>query len=235
MDHRSRNPDRADPLRQLSRAIARGAAQVLQQSVQVKPLQRAGEHQASQRRNSHSDDDPSQMNHCCESCGTQLPASSRPDRKYCCNACMYASLKPIIRAEQHAARAGRICQGCDGVIPLSVRRGAKYCCAACRSRAKYAAMKASLPKRSCKQCGATFQGVDATQSYCSIQCASLAKITVPPRPCDWCGQVFKPVNAKGRFCCTSCASKAKALARGCRVAVPLTAARFDAMFIAQGR
>jgi hypothetical protein len=187
MDRRLRQPDRADPLRSLSQAIARGALQVLQPSLQQRAQQSCKSSHEHEGGTGGRLSGPLDLTHRCEHCDGLMPEASptgrrrRRSAKYCSIKCLWASAVAIDTLRRLQSRLGRICKWCQGDIPVSRKFRSIYCCARC---AKAASRKAApLRKRTrdskrlriektCPSCENAFRPFDRMQVCCCHKCAS---------------------------------------------------------------
>lgn len=208
MDDPRGNPDRADPLRSLSRAIARGASQVLQQHMRGVPKPLAGALGAGERRSRGKDGDDKDLTHRCEVCGSALPEGSSSIRKFCSRRCAQkerTSLERAARAEENAQRG---CAVCKQPMPPQKQRNAVYCSIRCINAAAINRRKGRTSQRLCSHCGTPFHPDKPNRRFCCHDC-SVAAITLHhPVPCAHCGVMFRPKTATATFCSQSCVAKA---------------------------
>lgn len=222
MGNRSRNPDRADPLRGLSQAIARGSLEILQQRLCVQ-LPTSNEHPKGGERGSGAGlGDPLDLTHRCEWCNTVM-GPGRADRKYCSKACCVASEVGAISAALREARAGRMCEHCSGPISAERRADAIYCCDKCQNAASHSMLR-QRRHMTCIRCGAGFMAHTDRQKHCSWDCAFPSPQIRRERICPACGGTFRTGQPHQRYCSRSCMSAALRSAPR-----KLTRSRFDAM------
>lgn len=112
------------------------------------------------------------LRHRCEWCGSDLPESSRADRKYCGPKCCRASLTALETAARLEAKAGRFCAWCDGPISPAKRAHAIYCSRACVARAQHHRRKRRVGE--CAHCGGEVVSHKPHQRYCSQSCRTRA-------------------------------------------------------------
>lgn len=220
MGDRSRNTDRADPLRKLLRTSARWQKEILQRSLcqHASRADRAAE--GNDRREGSRLNEQLDLNALCEQCGELLPKGSRSSRRYCSDQCQRDSVKELVRE----ARAGRPCEWCGDPIPDTRTAKAKYCCKHCQEQATYR-RRGQNDVRLCQQCGNGFAPKNGGQAFCSPRCAAAAVTTLELATCAYCGIRFRPKKAGMRHCCRSCSTK-DLWARGI-LRRNLTATRFN--------
>lgn len=222
MDNRSRNFDRADPLRGMSQAVARGASQVLQFALrgQLQLAHLSKDRDERERRTADGDQISLDLTARCERCGDPLPPGSRANRLYCSHRCSNRSNTELKAQQRREAREGRRCKGCGCSISIERRIAAQYCSEACRLRSTYAEA-VSKPTGVCCQCGAAFASAKQEQTHCSRRCAWVTRraqmgLDFDPtahRACAHCGNVFQPKKPTHLFCTKSCASRHRAAPR----------------------
>lgn len=161
-----RNSDRTDPLCQLSQAIARGKAEVLQRLVQRSTSRNHGTIENRQRGSGYQDCNRIDVINRCLHCGKALPEDSHPTRKYCDQKCQTASRVALDSAARRAARAGRICPLCGGAVSDDKPANTIYCSARCQSRSH----PPKLHQKLCANCGANFRTKHRHQATCSKSC-----------------------------------------------------------------
>lgn len=68
-------------------------------------------------------------------------------------------------------------------------------------------------RRSCEECGASYQPRASRQRYCSRLCNERRKYRrrhpLTPIPCAFCEQEFAPANGNAKYCSSACLEKAK--------------------------
>lgn len=171
MDNRGRNPDRADPLRSLSQAVARGSLQVLQSSLQFRASPPARPAARDGCREGGGISGPLDLNAYCEHCGKPLPERKRSDKRYCDNRCAYRSCHALEMDARREARIGRTCQECGCIIPSERRRDAKTCSARCTSRASSRRERErAIHLKTCPICKTEFRTRARRQVCCSPRC-----------------------------------------------------------------
>lgn len=184
-----RTSDRADPMRELSQAIARGTSQVLQRSVRRDARGSDQAHEGGQRGAGDQNCDEIDLRARCETCGKLLPERSptgkmtRNDRKYCSTKCYSQSWIRLEKADREADKVGRKCKVCGGDIPPSRNLRSKFCSKKCC--AENVRMNRYSVERVCIECGKPFKAMRGRDTrYCSQSCASkrnyaLGKIAPP--------------------------------------------------------
>lgn len=171
MDNRGRNPDRTDPLRSLSQAVARGSLQVLQSSLQFRASPTARPAARDGCREGGGISGPLDLNAYCEHCGKPLPERKRSDKRYCDNRCAYRSCQSLTKEARKETREGRTCMECGCIIPNTRRAGAKTCSQRCTSRARGRRERARARLRKvCPVCQAEFRTSAKHQVCCSPRC-----------------------------------------------------------------
>lgn len=236
MDHSRRNPDRADPLRSLSQAIARGASQVLREAVRQCAQREPSAYQGGERASSLSDGGrkqgiPLDLTARCEHCHSPLPPMSTAARKFCDKKCQSAYFNGLTAAALREEKQGRSCILCGEAIPAERRADALYCKSACRERHCNPRKRLAIT-RACPHCGDNFRPSHKVQAHCSRECRTAALREAAKRPCEWCGNIYRAPSSRARFCCMSCSSQANWSSGKTRV-LPwcepphLTAARLD--------
>lgn len=208
MDHSRRNPDRADPLRSLRKALARGSLQVLQQHVRGGTQPPHCQDESRARGSRDQDCDPNDLTHRCEQCGEPLPEGSRSSRKFCSWQCRERdriTLERQARAEENAARQ---CRSCGQPIPPNKRRNAEHCSQRCISADQRRRIMAAAAARDCAQCGATFQPDKPGRKFCCLKCAKNALKRRHDIACAVCSKSFHPKTYTARFCSLNCVAKA---------------------------
>lgn len=135
MDDTRRGADRADALCSLSRAIARGASQVLQQHMRGGASPMSYQAQGGGGREGGGVGDQVNLTRRCTRCDCIMPDGTRLNRKYCSDACVNAERQDDRRAVRQTIRAeliaGRRYQICGGPIPEKKFRGSKFCSLKC--------------------------------------------------------------------------------------------------------
>lgn len=181
MDNSRRNLDRADPLRMLSRAIARGASQVLRQGVRSLASAAAEQKERSVRRNGCYAGDQLDLTHRCDHCRKAL-GPGRADRLYCNAKCRSASAWALERQARDDDLAARPCAQCGGPLPAGNRSDTMYCSRKCYRKIEYARWIAAGNRqpphsarrlrllKSCAHCGQEFHPFDRKQRFCSRRC-----------------------------------------------------------------
>ena len=218
MDHRSRNPDRADALHSLSQAIARGTLQVLRKPLRGCAPASHRTHTGQQRREGADNGDPIDLTARCAHCGNPMEMR-RSYQKYCTQRCERASSTALETAHRIASNAGRKCEACGKPIDPARRVDARFCCITCRDHKRHRRRKVeSLPvdsvmRKVCPHCGVTFSANRSSQVHCCRDCKNAAKRARQEMPCGWCGSNFNRSSHRAKYCCMSCAGKAIAHAR----------------------
>lgn len=179
LDNSDKYSDRADPLRALSRAIARGKAEILQRSVQGFAQQQSAQRAGDQRARCDGDGSPVDLTARCEHCGQPLPARTdtgrrvRADRKYCGSKCRDASSNVLVAEDRCSARQQRRCERCGKDLSGRHRVSARFCTVSCGRRHRYAT-NADFGHKECKNCGAKFRAKKADAKFCSLKCSGRA-------------------------------------------------------------
>lgn len=176
MDNRGRNPDRTDPLRSLSRAIARGASQVLQRHLLIgKQSVSAGKEGSGRGQGNIPSREvgPCDLTNRCEWCQKPLPLNARRSQEYCSSKCYNKAYWQLSAQARLTELAGRCCAGCGDAMPVQMHRNAKYCTPGCRLRHSPAAGRL-LAKKSCLHCARVFRVRTVDQKYCNLSCAGRA-------------------------------------------------------------
>ncbi len=225
MDGRSGDADRKNPVREMSRAIARGASQVLQRKLRGDFLSGRSSDQACAGRPGDTAGDPSGLTAWCEECQAPLPPNARTHRRFCNARCRDRNRYQIERAARAEARCGRSCPMCGIAIDDARPLNAKFCSSLCGGRAKEAWHRRRRIK-TCARCGDQFNAHKDYQRFCCVRCA---KPQPSPVCCNYCSVEFIPKHG-ARFCSRSCARRAQWRAGR---AMPnrlfrLSAKRFDA-------
>lgn len=208
MDGGSRNPDRADPLRALRVALARGASQVLQQSLRPRASELPIPDQPHQRSGGSGDGNAADLTARCEHCSGPLPAGAPAHRRFCSTACLRASTKAAKVKGRADAVAGRVCAHCGGAIDPGRKMGAIFCGQRCAERHAYAAARAERfarrPVLPCACCGAPLQAdrrVDA--KFCSQSCRARMRKGIR-KSCPHCREAFWALRPDQVHCSRAC-------------------------------
>lgn len=205
MGDKPRNPDRTDPLHSLSRAIARGASQILQSQLLHRPPL---EHEPAKRSlggYSCRDGDPLDLTHRCEICGDAIPATSCR-REYCTDACQAEAKRRRRRARNEEARLQRRCLFCGGPMTPGYK-GRMYCSRTCAEAS--ARDQAGLRRRrACAQCGKVFRPGQKVTRFCSPACYHHSLRLYQARACASCETPFVPKRPDQRFCGRACSGLA---------------------------
>jgi hypothetical protein len=79
---------------------------------------------------------------CCR-CGQPIPASARPEARYCSKRCRQAASRARLRERsgRSALAPPERCAGCEGPMPAGVRPEARYCSKRCRQAASRARLR----------------------------------------------------------------------------------------------
>lgn len=162
------------------------------------------------------------------------------------------------RKPRRVAKELRACATCGEPLPLTLREGAIYCGLACMQRASRTRGFKTAAAIECECCGQEFSPDKLSRRFCSQMCSINARRRRQHIACAQCSTVFYPPTHTALFCSLSCAAKAKHAAGVLRhfplkltarradqmfermrpkrrYRRRLSAARFDAMFIVQGR
>lgn len=198
--------DRADPLRSLSRAIARGASQVLQQHLQGIVQPAPGNAKESRVRQGRDLGDPLDLTARCVHCGMPLRHGSRR-REFCDDACSRAGTAARRRDEAIEARLCRRCLFCNG--PMSREyAGRLYCSRACCWRSSHDQSR-MMRKKACARCGTSFRAYSETTKFCSPSCKVEAQRKHPATTCTNCGEQFYRKKPPQFLCSKACYSAFK--------------------------
>lgn len=230
MDHSRRNLDRADPLRSVSRAVARGTFQVLRAPVRGCVRGVVREDAFGKRGSSSSDGGAIDLTDRCEGCGSPLPEGATVRRAWCGSACYGAHYRQMEREAREIERANDLCAGCGELIPATKRVDAIYCRKACRDRGRR--HRLLTQSKACPHCRANFAPLRPDQVHCSRDCKNAERRQRQMIPCRGCGAVFR--NRWGKrtqFCSQTCSSRFHYHAG--RTSLPrtrLTAPRFDRLY-----
>lgn len=176
MDNRSRDTDRADPLRTLSQEVARGAPQVLQQDLLVKPCRPASQIPRGGRTDGGSHGGESGL--ICEQCGADLPEGSTIRREFCGAKCRRAFYTVQRRAARAEARKTQVCLFCGGPMRDDYPQGKYYCSARCGDLSSED-MRRHRNRRSCANCAVQFMPRDERQRFCCHPCYIAARYWKP--------------------------------------------------------
>lgn len=178
MGNRDEYPDRADALRELSRAIARGTLEVLRGALRVNVSQPADPLKGGDGRSGAKNcDPPHSIEKRCQHCGGVILDLGRAKRRYCDSACREVAQVIETRFKRHLRYAGeredRDCPVCGKALAETTRGHAKYCSDKCGAKARY-----DWSKRKhacvCKHCLRTFRAPRSAQKYCGNSCSALA-------------------------------------------------------------
>lgn len=177
MEHRARNTDRADTMRELPQAASRGQAEVLQQSLRIESFTQ--DCQAERGRRGHGNDPRDQIGLTdeCAHCGGPLPEGSTVRREYCSQKCRRAALYALESQARAEARKGRVCPECGRAVPDHLDGRAIYCSYKCGKRANNAYHRRKREK-TCEHCGSQYFAHRDRQKYCSRRCRNLARYRV---------------------------------------------------------
>ncbi len=202
MDHSRKHADQADPLRSLSRAIARGTFQVPPRPVQDQSPRPPGPTAAGGRGSGGGHGDQDDPTHRCRICSGPMPEEAEPLGSMCSAECRKrnANLQRNARKRDRLreARAGRACAFCGHPVPDEMKKGTKYCSPACRNAVRYGRALDRLAPRACDACGKRFEPFSPDQRHCCGECARVTRrggARLDPRPCGHCGKVFRPRRA----------------------------------------
>lgn len=188
MDHSRRNPDRADPLRSLRKALARGAFQVLQPHLRGGAQPPHCQDEGRAERSASKNCDPNDLTHRCEHCGEPVPAGSRSSRKYCSQRCRDASathLEALARIEENMKRK---CLHCGGPMPADCRSDMDYCSKTCTGKAHRLRIMARAEAKTCAHCRKSFHPCKPDRKFCSQQCSASAQKRREAISCQQCGE-----------------------------------------------
>lgn len=229
MGNSRRNPDRADPLRSLSRPLAGGSLQVLQQHLRGLAQSKVGAAEGGRSRSGSEAGDELDLTQRCEYCSAELPPGSTARRKYCGSTCSEAHRSQLDREARHAARESWICDHCGKTLPERKYSHAQYCNRSCIAGAQRARNMAAAEAMACEQCGAMFKPDRPKRRYCCHQCSVSAR-KLRAITCVQCGDTFRPRASTTRFCSISCVTKHKHASGVLRpFRKKLTVARLDRM------
>lgn len=170
MDNQSGSADRADKMRKLPQAVARGPAEVLQPSLR----QRAAQENRPDEGNARGDDGEDRywadLTAECEHCGGPLPDRATARRMYCSKKCRRAALYALERQARAESRKGRICPECGGPVPDHMQASAIYCSSKCEKRSSLARYRRKFPAKMCPVCLTAFHPYPEKQVCCSYAC-----------------------------------------------------------------
>lgn len=218
MDTGSRNPDRANPLRALPQAVARGSLQVLQQAVRHGGEQLRLPPAQGERGAGGEDGRSIGLDEPCRFCGEQLPAKGRSDRLYCSAACRVGHDRQLAANALLEARSGRHCAQCGAPLSVESKISRIYCSSTCAEQKKTAdrrslrrMINAQIPCVVCSQPMPPNKLL--TAKYCSQVCISRAaehrrRQRVKLKACDHCATLFSPDKPTRRYCCHGCSVEA---------------------------
>jgi len=231
MDHSRRKPDRTDPLRALSRPLAGGSLQILQQH--LRSLSQPSDHtpEGSRRGTGGEVGNPADLTHRCEHCGSAFDRFSKVTRKYCSRQCADAARTVMEREARASENAAKPCPECGGPLPAGRRRNAVFCSSRCAGIASVRRRASRAAPAICVCCGDEYQPESVKRKFCSVACSRKSKIRHPVKSCAWCGSPFRRRNVGATFCSPSCSSK-NGWATGRLRVVPrkLTVRSVDRMF-----
>lgn len=115
------------------------------------------------------------------------------------------------RLDEVAPPPEKSCEHCGKTLTTSRRWTARFCSSECSHKAKYEKIRQANGRKreTCKQCGASLEGLRPQALFCSAKCGSdnhnarsAEKVRANRKPCVHCGEPL-PLKRQ-RFCSQAC-------------------------------